>query len=462
MKRKAAVAGSFYPENPEQLKKQVELFLNEAPKLEELGHIRALIVPHAGYVYSGSVAAFGYKQLCGKSYDTIFLIGASHKASFKGAATTSCSAFETPMVDVIVNQNIINDLTNASSIIFCDDEVHQGEHTLEVQLPFIQQAFDGFKGIVPLIIGNDERELQKLARLLKPYWVPSNLFIISTDFAHYPPSVIAEKEDKNTADAICTNSYHHLLNYLEQQRKTGADNLLTGLCGWSAVLTLLAITEGLSVKYHQLAYEHSGMKLYKDSSRVVGYHAIAVCDEKEKEKISRHESTYLLGVARDAILNHFGLPGDVTDKVQPVDTQSAGVFVSVYVNDELRGCIGRFSHAPLEELIREQAVNAAFFDSRFEALTLDELTDLTIEISVLTPMRLIGDIQEIEMGRHGIYIKKGGAHGTFLPQVGARNNWTVEEYLSRCARDKAHIGWDGWCEAEVYTYEAIIISDKDD
>ncbi|MBS2212818.1 AmmeMemoRadiSam system protein B [Carboxylicivirga mesophila] len=462
MKRKAAVAGSFYPENPNQLKKQVEFFLDDAPLHGELVDIRAVIVPHAGYVYSGSVAAASYKQLQGKSYDTIFLIGASHKASFKGAATTSFSAFETPIGDVTVNQDIINELTSASSIVFCDDEVHNGEHTLEVQLPFIQQTLGGFKGIVPIIIGNDEKELQRLARLLKPYWEPSNLFIISTDFAHYPPSIVAEEEDKNTADAICTNSYHHLLNYLEQQRKTGADNLLTGLCGWSAVLTLLAITEGLSVKYHQLAYEHSGMKLYKDNSRVVGYHAIAVCNEKEKEKISHRESMYLLGVARDAIINHLGLPGAAVDAVQPIECQSAGVFVSVYVNDELRGCIGRFSNAPLEELIREQAVNAAFFDSRFEALTMDELADLTIEISVLTPMRLIADIQDIEMGRHGIYIKKGGAHGTFLPQVGARNNWTVEEYLGRCARDKALIGWDGWCEAEVYTYEAIIISDKDD
>lgn len=463
MKRIAAVAGSFYPGVENQLKKQVDELMDEVSSIQEQTNVRALIVPHAGYVYSGTVAAAAYHQVAGQKYDTIFLLGASHKATFKGAATCGYTDFETPLGEVSVNQAIVNELISGSSAVFRHDEIHQNEHSLEVQLPFIQRVIGDFKDIVPIIIGNDVSESQTVAGLLKPYFNASNLFVVSTDFSHYPPAGVAELEDVETARIICSNSSDALLAHLAEQKQSNQQNLLTGLCGWSAVLTLLAITKDLPVVFHSLLYQHSGMKLYKDASRVVGYNAIAICAAPTNTGISDKDRAVLLDAARDAIRHHLGVHSNYETSEGKVTLSSAGAFVSVYVKGELRGCVGQFnSEAPLDELVREQAVHAASYDSRFKAIGADELDKLRIEISILTPLRLVKDIDEIEMGRHGIFIKKGLSHGTFLPQVGVRNDWTVEEYLGRCARDKARIGWDGWREAEIYVYEALIISDKDD
>ncbi|WP_439184963.1 AmmeMemoRadiSam system protein B [Carboxylicivirga taeanensis] len=462
MRRKAAVAGSFYPGEQSHLQKQVEELMLDATSEKVYDEVRALIVPHAGYVYSGSVAAAAYHQVAGNRYDSIFLLGTSHKLGFKGAAVPSYSAFETPLGSMQVNRTIVDSLAEEPSF-FISDEVHEDEHTLEVQLPFIQNQVGCSNGIVPIIVGTKAEGLKSIAQALKPFFNASNLFIVSTDFSHYPPAQLAEQEDKRTADIICLNDYELLLRYLTLQKQKRLPQLLTGLCGGTAVLTMLATGQGHVLEFHQLLYQHSGMKLYKDEKKVVGYQAIAVCEKAQQGELSSKGQALLLIEAHQAIENY--LAGKVKRLEQSPDVElvGSGVFVSVYVEGQLRGCVGQFTgDAPLTTLVKEQAVNAAFFDSRFPAVQSEELDGLKVEISILTPMRQIAEVSEINMGQHGIYIKKGSQHGTFLPQVGARNDWSVEEYLGHCSRDKAGIGWDGWRDAEVYVYEAIIISDKDD
>jgi AmmeMemoRadiSam system protein A len=137
--------------------------------------------------------------------------------------------------------------------------------------------------------------------------------------------------------------------------------------------------------------------------------------------------------------------------------QKCGAFVSLYKNGRLRGCIGHFGEDyPLYEVVKEMALSAAFNDPRFSPLSRDELDDIEIEISVLTPMRRIQSLDEFELHRHGIYIRKGHRSGTYLPQVADEVNWTKEEFVSHCSQDKARLGWDGWKDAELYVYEAIV------
>jgi conserved hypothetical protein TIGR00296 len=173
----------------------------------------------------------------------------------------------------------------------------------------------------------------------------------------------------------------------------------------------------------------------------------------------------LLKLARKTITDHLnGLkptPPDLQNLSANLKT-NAGAFVTLRRDGQLRGCIGSFSTTtPLYQVVMAMAVAAATEDYRFPPVTRNELGEVEIEISVLTPMKKISSIDEIELGRHGIYIRKGGHSGTFLPQVAAETGWSLEEFLGHCARDKALIGWDGWRDAEIFTYEAIVFEEKD-
>jgi AmmeMemoRadiSam system protein B/AmmeMemoRadiSam system protein A len=462
MNRQAAVAGLFYPDDKKTLIRQVDAYLKQGSSPLQSNLVRALIVPHAGFVYSGSVAADAYRQISDYKYDNIFLIGTSHKASFKGAVIPSASSFETPLGNVPINTEITNKLISLGSAFRLGDEHHRGEHTLEVQLPFLQRSLKELK-IVPILIGSGNiEELEKMARTLKPYFNSSNLFVVSSDFSHYPKADDAEKIDRVTTEVICKNEPQALVQHLHKDSIEKVPNLLTQLCGWSSILTLLYLTSDAGLVYRQLSYQHSGMKLTQDRSRVVGYQAIVVSEKGRKDNLSDKESIRLINIAKEAIHQHLGRNAEVSEPDQ-IQLQTSGVFVSVYCGKELRGCIGQFeSQLNLNALVKKLAVDAAFFDTRFKAIEINELQQLGIEISLLTPLKKVRDVSEIKVGYHGVYIKKGLNHGTFLPQVGARNNWSVTDYLGYCSRDKAKIGWEGWKDAEIYTFEARIIKNRID
>lgn len=177
-------------------------------------------------------------------------------------------------------------------------------------------------------------------------------------------------------------------------------------------------------------------------------------------RISGHEKKVLLSVAGRAIAEKLA-PGRYSFPAEENFTGilqcKCGAFVSLYVNGELRGCIGTFSESePLYKNVENMAVSAAMSDTRFQAIRTGEITDLELEISVLSPRIRIFEPSEIILGKHGLYIKLGSSRGTLLPQVATKQNWTVEEFLGNCSKYKAGIGWDGWKGAEVFTYEAIV------
>lgn len=466
MDRKTAVAGSFYPANETILREELKSMFAQAVQ-KKTDHVRAIIVPHAGYVYSGKVAASAYSQIERDAhFDNIFIIASSHHFANNIISTYPLGNYKTPLGDAVVNTEIAKKCMHETDYIKYQSEADAPEHSIEVQLPFVKYWLNESCKIVPFIICTWNMEmLVKFAKLLEPYFNDKNLFIISTDFSHYPSYHDAVTVDRETTDAILANSREKLIAMLMKHNRSGMKHLETDLCGWTSVLTLLNITEGKNLSYQQVDYANSGDSDFGDKSSVVGYSAIVVTEDhgERRIEISQKERKTLLSIARESIrkvLHPKEKLSFTADDLTDVLTLHCGAFVTLYKNGKLRGCIGRFGESqPLYEVVVEMAYAAAFDDSRFPSVTADELDELQIEISVLTPLRKISSIDEIEMGRHGIYIKKGMASGTFLPQVAIETKWTKEEFLGHCSREKAGLGWDGWKDAEIYTYEAIVFSE---
>lgn len=466
--RQPAVAGQFYPGTKAQLEKELKKYFDDARPILESQPI-ALIVPHAGYVFSGQVAAAGYRQLDrNRKFKHIFLIGSSHTMFFNGASVYTKGAFVTPMGRVPVDPLAV-ELVSKHSVLTDDVEPHLREHSLEVQLPFLQYWLKNEFSIVPIIVGGESQATcTLLAEALEPYFTPENLFVISSDFSHYPSYQDARQTDDDMARAIVTNSPVEFMKTKIRNESAGIDDLATAMCGWTSGLTLLKITQGKpEISYKTILYKNSGDSPYGAKDRVVGYWAIAALQKNPKVdefKLSDDDKRELLRLARKTIAEYLSgktpTPPDESKLAEALKS-NAGAFVTLHNHGQLRGCIGNFSTTtPLYRVVMAMAISAATEDYRFESVTSGELKDIDIEISVLTPMKRISSINEIELGRHGIYIKKGGRSGTFLPQVAKETRWSVEEFLGHCARDKAGIGWDGWHDAEIYTYEAIVFDEK--
>jgi MEMO1 family protein len=471
--RKPAVAGQFYPADPIRLRADLStLFAAAMPNQSK--DVLAVISPHAGYVFSGEVAATSFNQVDpDKQYENIFILASSHRMSFEGASIYNKGNYITPLGTVKVNRELANKLLKENPVFTDKADAHIMEHSLEVQLPFLQYHMKTDFQIVPIVLGTQSAAVsKKIADALKPYLNEKNLFVISSDFSHYPPYDDAVIVDKLTADAIVQNSPDHLVKVLDENDLKGFDNLATSLCGWTSVLSLLYMTEGRQdVAYKEIFYQNSGdSRLYGEKDRVVGYYSIVV--EKMSPQLQNdgfslndQEKTILLEIARKSMESYVS-----GGKYYPVNVKALtarlkepyGAFVTLKENGDLRGCIGRFeASGPLYETIQQMAIAASTQDSRFMPVREEEFDEIDIEISVLTPLKRINSIDEFQLGKHGIYMKKGYSSGTFLPQVAEETGWSKEEFLGHCAKDKAHIGWDGWKDAEIFVYEAYVFGEKE-
>jgi hypothetical protein len=474
--RKPAFAGSFYPRTRDALMKQLDELVEGAAPNRHFDSIVAIIAPHAGYVYSGTVAASAYNQLSpARKYDNVFILGSSHHMNFSGAALYDCGHFITPLGLARVNLSLTRKLIHDHPSLFrSGQEVHAPEHSIEVQIPFLQRLYKEDLQIVPIILGTQQPAMcRKIAGALKPYLTSRNLFVISTDFSHYPNYADATRTDALTAAAITRNAPAEFISEIQSIDNQYVPGLVTRICGWTSMLTLLDITEKMAgIQYIPIQYMNSGDVPAGEKDRVVGYQALVVTRESvsagnpETDSIfgfTRREKDQLLRIARNSISHYLAFGGvlKIDERNIPASFLThAGAFVTLNKNGQLRGCIGQFTaDIPLYQVVQEMAIAAAVRDDRFDPVTSDELPRLHVEISVLTPMRKVSSIDEIMLGRHGIYLRKGNRGGTFLPQVAEETGWTREEFLSHCARDKAGIGWDGWKDADIYVYEAYVFGE---
>ena len=471
--RKAAVAGQFYPATREEATHELDGYFSTFKDCDKRDDIQAVIVPHAGWVFSGEVAASAFARIKPeRTYDRVFLIGPSHQVYLNAASVDTASThYSTPLGEVEVDTALCQQLAQDTQLFKYDKKAHLHEHCLEVELPFLQYHLKKMPPIVPVIIATDEPDaLVKLAMTLRPYFNEHNLWVISSDFSHYPDYEDACKVDTRTAEAIASGNVQMLANIIDRNEREHIKGLSTCACGLSAIFTLMLTTHidtttknDATTKVEHIMYRNSGDSPFGEKQRVVGYHSFIVYPEKRQPQafaLTRDEMGTLLQIARERITsdcNRQPMPHiDITDNL----TKKLGAFVTLHKNDQLRGCIGHFGEdVPLYQIVEEMAHAAAFEDPRFPKVTADELEDIIIEISVLTPLKRIESADEFIYGKQGIYMRKGYHSGTFLPQVAHEVDWTKEEFLGHCARDKAGIGWNGWRDAELYTYEAILFEE---
>ena len=464
--RPATQANRFYTGDARELSEEVDSFLALHRGDAKYQNMAALIVPHAGYYYSGNVAASAYMAIdAKKQYKRIFLLGPSHHEWLDGASVnTEAEYYATPLGNVKVDHETAVALTNSDSVFSYRPEAHDREHCLEVQLPFLQRRFAMHKQevppIVPIIIStNDYDKLKRMAEALKPYFTDENLFVISSDFSHYPSYEDACEVDARTGKAIETGDVEEFIATINANAQSGKRNLHTSACGEFAIITLMLMLDN-EYEVRHLMYQNSG-DISGEHDRVVGYHSFAVLRKNSTSfTLSDTDKKALKEIAFNSIrdsLDGKPIAQPIINSKLLILNSKCGAFVSLHKHGHLRGCIGHFGEDyPLHEIVAEMARAAAFEDPRFMPVTHDELNDLDIEISVLTPMRRIQSLDEFELHRHGIYIKKDYRSGTFLPQVADEVNWTKEEFVGHCSQDKAGLGWDGWRDAELYVYEAIV------
>lgn len=471
--RPAAVAGSFYPADPGKLKLAIKSFLEESPYLDIKAPI-AVIAPHAGYVYAGQIYADAYRQVSGRRYDTIVILGTNHTTGrFSGVSLGDYSAFRTPLGDVPIDQEFVTDLLKECKDCKPYREVHVREHSIEVQIPFIQTLFPQAK-IVTAIIHPPDPDLcnrfgEALGKILKNRRA---LIVISTDLSHYPSSREATKIDRQTLETIATLDTTQIASLM---RNLNAPSLDARACGEAAILAGLRAAKSLGAKSALVVgYANSGDIEIKEQPQVVGYGAVVIA-ESERPKtlepieppstatpLNVSEKKFLLAFARKTIYQH------LTTTMVPLSRNlpsrmlfHQGAFVTLKKNGELRGCIGQMSSDyELGKTVGVMARYAAFKDSRFQPVQASELNHIEIEISVLSPMETIKTSEEIVIGRDGVLMTKGLTSAVFLPQVAVENNWNRNEMLDNLCL-KAGLSRGCWKrDAEFKVFQADVFSES--
>ena len=482
-RREPAVAGQFYPAAPEQLQALLGDCIPDAPDKKPEGSVRALIVPHAGYQYSGRTAGEGYALLRERpEIERALVLAPSHRIPFSGVSVGGYKSFGTPLGDIPVDSAACAELRDANPLFSARSDAHQFEHSLEVHLPFLQTVLgDGFR-LIPAVCGQmSEEEEGSVAHTLAQFlWRPDTVWIVSSDFTHYGPSFgytpFRDSVPKRLSelDHGAVEQIGHLdpAEFRRYIQDTGAT-----ICGSTPIAILLQalqeVDEELSCTL--LKYTTSG-ELTGDYSHSVSYASLAVTAAAEVGganesagapgfSLAARDKDVLLHLARDSISSGLAsepMPGPEGDKLSDALCRDACAFVTLHIGGRLRGCIGSLEpREPLYQNVIRNARSAAFRDPRFRPLTPEEFVGIDIEISVLTPARPIADPEEFIPGRHGVILKKGRARSVFLPQVAPEQGWDRKETLTHLAL-KAGLGPDDWRRgAKFEVFEAIVFGEKE-
>jgi len=449
--RPAAFAGSFYTADPARLAAEIESYLAAAAQAAPpSGKILALIVPHAGYVYSGRTAAAAYALVRDRAIGTVVIIGPSHRAAFEGCSIWPDGGFETPLGVVRVDSGLAKEIAKASGFRF-RPEAFAEEHSVEVQVPFVQKALPG-AAIVPIVMGRQtSATIRTLAAALGKTCLSKNVLIVaSTDLSHFLPKPEAQATDAATAALIRAVDTEGIIRKTE-----AAENIMCG--GGPVAAALLLAGKAGQARVEVLARtDSSGF-----GGPVVGYLAAVVLSgpgEGGAYSLTPEEKAELLRMARasvTAFVERRAAIEDASGKEKFLEPR--GVFVTLTKGGDLRGCIGFIEPvAPLGQAVIRAAVYAATEDPRFPPVRPAELKDLKFEISVLTPVREISDPREVTVGRHGLIIARDGLKGVLLPQVPVENKWDRETFLEQASL-KAGLPPDAWrLGAKLYVFEAIV------
>ncbi len=469
--REPAVAGAFYPDKPQILSRDVTKYLENAKKQKLEGEIVALVSPHAGYMYSGQVAAYAYKLIEGQSFQSVVVVAPSHHVLFKGASLYNRGGFRTPLGVVPVDVELSRKMMEKRKEIHFRPEAHRQEHSLEVQIPFLQIALIKSFKLVPIVMEPDWswETCQYLASAIaETVRGKKVLLVASTDLSHFYTYHVAVELDRI------------FLNHIDRFDAEGLNRDLKGnrteACGAGPVITVMLAAKALGANRGKvLRYLNSG-DVTGDRSRVVGYGSAVfykaaggkekMKEEKREEKkvgvdlgLGEQDKKTLHQIAKTVIENTARGNAIPEFKIESaILKENRGAFVTIQKKGQLRGCIGYIkAYEPLHKTVEKMAAEAAFRDPRFPPVKEKELPELNIEISVLTPLRKITDLNEIEVGKHGIYIMKGGWSGLLLPQVATEYGWDRQTFLEHTCQ-KAGLPSSAWKEkdTEIYIFSADI------
>jgi len=420
--RPADVAGEFYDQNPTSLKQKINGFLAAAKEpTKPTNSLVALIVPHAGYDFSGPTAAVAYQLLQGESFDTIILIGPQHRKYVSGAAVWPAGQWHTPLGGVEVDKDFVQALIVAEPRIVANQELHRGEHSLEVQLPFLQVVRPNAR-IVPILITEHDFAQPLAAALIKTMQAfPTKRFLViaSSDMTHYRPEELTRAHDQKTLALIKD------LDSCGLERAFSAGE--SELCGAAAILTVLALLQATpQAMVTPLAYATSG-DVSDDKTRVVGYGATMAeaggwqeAYTQETLVLTLFQKRQLLLIARETLKAYIN-EGKTLDfsMAEPVLQVPMAVFVTLTdTQGKLRGCIGDiFPQEPLYLAVQHMTIAAAVKDSRFTPVRPDEVDNLVIEISILSYPRRVCNADAVRSGVDGVVLRRGNSQGVFLPDV---------------------------------------------
>ena len=457
--RTPKVAGQFYPEDRQELSELVTGLLAGQPAPDTAQRPRLLIVPHAGYRYSGPIAARAFRALQGKTYDGVVVVAFTHRLQFAGASVDTREAYLTPLGELPVNQEAVALLQTYPGIGHVEAAHESDEHSLEVELPFLRVALGPIR-IVPVLMGSADLEsARRLAEALAGLASQGDyLFIFSTDLSHYHPYREAQTLDERTVNAILFETPQAV------DRLFRAEWLEA--CGRGPILTSLLLAAKLGYPRRELlAYANSG-DTTGDLSRVVGYAAIAMYDRPAVSagRLSPDAGEALVSAARKTLERDLAKadvdPGAAMAGA-PELAQASGLFVTLRKHGELRGCIGRIqTDEPLRQAVSTVAVDAALQDHRFPPVQAEELAELDVEVSVLTPPVKLQDPKELVAGRDGVILEHEGHSGVFLPQVWEETGWTRVEFLRELASQKAGLPPDAWQRATLSTFQDQIFEEN--
>ena len=473
--REPAVAGLFYPKSANALVEMIDTYIKAAPDLK-LTDLRALVCPHAGYIYSGPVAAYGYRQLIGKDFKTVIVLAPSHYAWFRGASVCMADVYRTPLGEIPISPKA-REIAKKPPFVpeaparvqrpgwayessrplpgFQQDTPHTWEHSDEVQIPFLQRVLKNFE-VIPIIVG--EVDAEEAAKALNPFIDEKTLIIASSDLSHYLPYESAKAIDNRTVKIICSMD-------LDRVESLEA-------CGRVPIAILMHIAAIRNWKPQLLDYRNSG-DTAGDKRAVVGYAAIAFTGKaqiqesrqttSEKSSYTDEQKKFLLNLARETIKAASAgkaLPVVNERELPDILKEKKACFVTLTKNGQLRGCIGHiYPIEPLYKAVIENAQAAAIYDTRFEPVRPSEVDQIEIEISILTePRPLSYDsvddlLAKLRPGIDGVILNIDGRRSTFLPQVWEQLPNKVE-FLNHLSL-KAGAPPDAWRRpsTKVFTYQ---------
>jgi hypothetical protein len=424
--------------------------------------LKALILPHAGYIYSGLTAAHALHALEGRSFSKVVLMGPDHRIGIQHAVVSSARAYATPLGRVAIHPQA-RKLRNSSPLFRSMPEVDRGEHSLEVVLPFLQTFLGDFE-LVPIIFGRTE--IPQSAGAIETLLGPETLLVVSTDLSHYLPLGQARKRDRETIGMI--------LNLEPDKLARGGNRA----CGLTPLRILLTLAE--ERQWHpEIIHASTSADTAGPDDSVVGYATIAFYGENNmsqhaSSQLTPEQGQTLVELARLAIAEELNIePGSVSSTGMrsrlddPVFDQQRGTFVTLHIQEQLRGCIGSLVESePLRTSVRKNAVNAAFRDPRFPPLGQNEFPEVTIEVSILTepqPLEYSGPeelVNRLRPNIDGVILSKGPARSTFLPQVWEQLS-KPEDFLSHLCL-KAGLSADAWKKEhpEIQTYQAQYFAEE--